>query len=112
FEAQPVNLESEADVERLLEQVAFLGQDGHALAMVGPEKNEAFLLMLRPGVDWRQWGDLAVSEAWIMDEKVLHPILGDSLTQYVNYSHDHQQAVEQVNSGQQQLAFLLKPFPL
>ena len=112
FESRPVELESDEDVERVLEQVAFLGKDGHALAVLGPEKNEAFLLMLRPGVDWRQWGDLAVSEAWIMDEKVLGPILGDSLTRYVNYSHDHQQAVQQVNSGQQQLAFLLKPFPL
>jgi uncharacterized protein (DUF1015 family) len=112
FESQAVDMNSESDVERLLEQVAFLGKDGHALAMVGPEKNQAYLLMLRPGVDWQQWGDLAISEAWIMDAKVLRPILGDSVTQYVNYSHDHQQAVQQVNSGQQQLAFLLKPFPL
>jgi uncharacterized protein (DUF1015 family) len=112
FETQPVDLDSKEGVERLLEQVAFLGKVGHALAMVGPEKNEAFLLMLRPGLDWRQWGDLAVSEAWILEEKVLRPLLGDSLNRHVNYGHDHDLAVEQVNSGQQQLAFLLKPFPL
>ncbi|HZA22672.1 MAG TPA: DUF1015 family protein, partial [Dehalococcoidia bacterium] len=112
FEAQPVDLDSKEGVERLLEQVAFLGKDGHALAMVGPEKDEAYLLMLRPSVDWRQWGDLAVSEAWILEEKVLRPLLGDSLIRHVNYGHDHDLVVEQVNAGQQQLAFLLKPFPL
>jgi uncharacterized protein (DUF1015 family) len=112
FEAQPLDLASNGGVERLLEQVAFLGQDRHALALVGPEKNEAYLLMLRHSVDWRQWGDLAVSEAWVLEEKALRPLLGETLTHHVNYGHDPDLAVEQVNSRQQQLAFLLKPFPM
>ena len=111
FEVQPVSLEN-GGVDRLLEQVAFLGKDGHALAMLGPQPEEAYLLMLRPGIDWRQWGELAVSEAWVLDEKALRPALGDRVTQHVNYGHDAGLAVEQVRSGRQQLAFLLKPFPM
>ena len=116
FEVQPVTLETDKQgdnaVARLLDQVAFLGSDRHALAMVGPAKGEAYLLMLRPNVNWQQWGELAISEAWVLEEKVLRPLLGDNLNTYVNYSHNHDLAVEQVNSGEQQLAFLLKPFPL
>ena len=111
FEIQPVQLEPHG-MDRLLEQVAFLGKDGHALAMIGPQPNEAYLMMLRPGIDWQAWGSLAISEAWILDEKALRPVLGDAVTQYVNYLHDAGLAVEQVAGGQQQLAFLLKPFPL
>ena len=54
----------------------------------------------------------AVSEGWILEEQVLKPILGDATPLRVDYAHDHQQALNQVTSGQQQLAFLLKPFPM
>ncbi len=112
FEIRPVNLDADGGVERLLEQVNFLGKDGHALAMVGPQPDEAYLLLLRPGVDWRQWGDLAVSEAWIIDERILRPLLGDDFTQQISFGHDPDLLVEQVKSGRQQLAFLHKPFPM
>ncbi len=111
FEVQPVHLD-EAGTPKLLEQVNFLGKDGHALAMIGPRPGEAYLMMLRPGIDWRSWGSLAVSEAWILDEKALKPVLGEPVTRYVDYVHDADEAVQQVNDGTQQLAFLLKPFPL
>ena len=42
----------------------------------------------------------------------MRPLLGENINQYVNYTHDHDLAVEQVKSGQQQMAFLLKPFPM
>jgi uncharacterized protein (DUF1015 family) len=111
FEVQPVRLEDK-NVEALLDDVAFLGSDRHALAMIGPRESEAYLLMLRPSVDWQSWGKLAISEAWVLEEKILRPILGDRLTQHVNYGHDHQLCVDQVLNGEQQLGFLLKPFPM
>jgi uncharacterized protein (DUF1015 family) len=112
FEARPVDLASPGGVERLLDQVAFLGKDRHACALIGPARGDAYLLMLREGVDWQQWGPLAVSEAWVLEEKVLRSLLGETITQHVNYTHDYELAVEQVASGAQQLAFLLKPFPM
>jgi uncharacterized protein (DUF1015 family) len=112
FEIQPLNLDAEGGLDRVLQHVAFLGKDGHAMAMLGPERDEAYLLMLRPSIDWRQWGELAVSEAWILEEKVLRPLLGENMNQYVGYTHDHDRVADQVRSGQQQLAFLLKPFPM
>ena len=55
---------------------------------------------------------MAVSEAWILEEKVFKPLLGDAVNRHVDYGHDHDQLVEEVRTGAQQLAFLLKPFPL
>ena len=67
---------------------------------------------LKPGVDWHSWGSLAVSEAWVLQERVFATALGDALGDHVDYSPDHDAIVGQVTRGEQQLAILLKPFPL
>jgi uncharacterized protein (DUF1015 family) len=112
FKARPMDWPPEGGADALVEQVARQGRDRHALAMVGSDRQAAQLLTLRQGVDWRQWGPLAVSEAWILEEKVLKPVLGDATLSHLGYIHDHQEAVDQVRSGAQHLAFLLKPFPM
>ena len=110
FHVQPVA--PGETVEALLDRVNTLGQQGHALAMVGLEADGPSLLTLRQEVDWRQWGELAVSEAWILEEQVIRPLLGDTMNQHVDYTHDHDAAVARVASGEQQLACLLRPFPM
>ena len=47
-----------------------------------------------------------------MEEQVLKPVLGEAAAEHVTYAHDHESAAEQVSSGQRQIAFLLKPFPM
>ncbi len=96
----------------LADLVVKRGQGQHAVGLVGPEPSSARLLTLRPSVNWRQWGRLAVSEAWTLDEQALRPLLGDAMRQCVDYSHDADRLVAQVSSGARQLAFLLKPFPM
>ena len=110
FQVQPVA--PGESVDALLDRVNTLGQQGHALAMVGLEADGPSLLTLRQEVDWRQWGELAVSEAWILEEQVIRPLLGDTMNRHVDYTHDHDAAVAQVASGEQQLACLLRPFPM
>lgn len=112
FEARPMDWPPEGGADAIVEQVAQQGRDRHALAMVGPDRHTSLLLTLRQGIDWRQWGPLAVSEAWILEEKVLKPVLGDATLSHLGYIHDHQEAVDQVHSGAQHLAFLVKPFPM
>jgi uncharacterized protein (DUF1015 family) len=82
------------------------------MGLVGPEGEGPFLLTLREGVDWRRWGPLAVSEAWILEEQVLKPVLGETTLDHLGFIHDHTEALEQVASGARQMAFLLKPFPM
>ena len=105
----------------LAEQVAERGIGGHALGVVGPEllgpdfQGPQLLTLrdcLRDGADWRKWGSLAVSEAWILEEQVLKPVLGEATLEHLGFNHDHQGAVDQVAAESKQAAFLLKPFPM
>lgn len=112
FEAQPVEAGPNINHDSLLERLAQWSSDVKVLGMVGPQGKNASILTLRAQLDWRDWGPLAVAESWILEEKVLAPLLGASLEEHVNYSHDHQAVLNQVASGGQQVAFLLKPFPM
>ena len=94
-----------------VEEVARVGESVHCFAAFWHDAPPA-LYRLRAGVDWAAWGSLAVSEAWLLQERALGPALGDGLAQHVDYSPDHEAIVQQVNSGEQQMAVLLKPFPL
>ena len=112
FEAESVNLEQCGGAEGFGRLVIERGESRHMVGIVGPDGDNARLLSLREGIDWRQWGELAVSEAWVLDEQVLKPVLGGELGRYVDYSHDASRTVELVKDGAQQLGFLLKPFPM
>ena len=112
FEVTAVTVPPERSAEVLLEQVAHHGQDRQVVGLVGPEGEGPRLLTLRDGVGWSGWGPLAVSEAWILEDQVLKPVLGPRLSEYLSYVHDHGLAVAQVNSGQQQMAFLLNPLSM
>ena len=113
FDARVVDLAQCGGGEGLGRMVIEAGRSRHVVGLVGPEPDQARLLTLRDGIDWRQWGELAVSEAWVLDEQVIKPSLGDdALSRHVDYSHDAGRTAAMVGDGTQQLAFLLKPFPM
>ncbi len=108
FDSQNADL---ASGEGLAERVLALGRSRQVMGLVSRDSH-ARLLSLREGVDRRGWGPMAVSEAWVLEEQVLKPVLGEATARHLTYLHDHQAALAQVRSGAQQLAFLLRPFPL
>ena len=112
FESQPVESGQDDNHQSLLERVAQWDSEHKVVGLVGPLIENACILTLRPQVDWRNWGPLAVAESWILEEQVLKPVLGESTQEHVSYSHEHQAALGQVASGDRQMVFLLKPFPL
>ena len=116
FEAEPVDLADCGGIEGLAEVVIERGRQRHTIGVVGevvgPGDSATNLLTLRSGIDWRDWGALAVSEAWVLDEQVVRPLLGDAMPRHLDYSHDAAAAAAMVAAGAQQLAFLLKPFPM
>lgn len=112
FDVNPNGLPPVDTADDLLKQVIGLGDDAKALGVLGPAGESPRLLSLKKEVNWQEWGPLAVSEAWILEEQVLKPILGDLLQDRVTYIHDHDEALEQVRSGGSQMAFLVKPFPM
>ena len=112
FDADAVDLNECGGAAGFGQLVIDRGRGKHVVGLVGPQGDKARLLTLREYIDWREWGDLAVSEAWVLDEQVIKPLLGDTLGRHVDYSHDAARTVSMVEEGSQQFAFLLKPFPM
>ena len=107
FESEPLGDMSAADVVALVEE---RGRSGQVMAALGPDG--AQLLTLRPSAVGDDWGAMSVSEAWVLEEQILRPELGDATLQHLGFLHDHDEAAEGVASGALQMAFLMKPFPM
>ena len=96
--------------DALVEQVDRLGANRRLLASV--DSGGAAMLTLKESAVEPSWGALATSEAWVLEEQVLRPELGDATLDHLDFMHDHEEAVAQAESGELQMVFLLKPFPL
>ncbi len=111
FDSSPFDLSAKG-VETLAKEIADLGKNQHVVGVIGPEVNQAEILTLKKDIDWKQWGPLAVSEAWVLEEKVFKTVLGDDAAKRADYSHDAQGLRDRISSKDLQIAFLLKPFPM
>jgi len=96
--------------DALVAQVDRRGANQRLLASV--DSGGATMLTLKESAVEPSWGALATSEAWVLEEQVLRPELGDATLDHLDFMHDHQEAVAQAESGELQMVFLLKPFPL
>ena len=100
-------------LERVMEEIERQGTDQLVMGLLDPTSDDDFqLLTLKHGVDLEQWGLIARSEAWVLEEQVLKPVLGDSLIRCLTYLHDGDEAEQKVRGGEYQLGFFLKSFPL
>jgi len=106
FDSSPLSGNSDA----LIEQVDEQGVNKRLLASV--DIDGAKMLTLKESAVDPTWGALASSEAWVLEEQVLRPELGDTTLNHLDFMHDHGEAVEQARKGELQMTFLLKPFPL
>lgn len=109
FDAHP--LDAAITPAAAVAQVAARGADTLCFAAFWADAPPT-LYTLHSGVDWAAWGSLAVSEAWVLQERVLAPALGGALGQHLDYSPDHDAIAQLVKAGERQAAILLKPFPL
>ena len=114
FDSEPVTpptvIPAKAGIQWLVELVEQRARAARVMAALTPDG--AQLLTLRPDVVGDDWGAMAVSEAWVLEEKILRPELGDATLSHLGFLHDHDEAAEGVASGSLQMAFLMKPFPM
>ncbi len=96
----------------IVAEVERLGQDRQVMATIGPGGTGARLWTLENSAVGPDWGPLSVSEGWVLEEKVLRPELGDATLEHLGFLHDHDEAAQGVASGELQMAFLMKPFPM
>ena len=107
FAAETVEGLSADELVALVEE---RGRTGQVMAALSPEG--AQLLTLRDSAVRDDWGPLAVSEAWVLEEQVLRPELGDATLQHLGFLHDHDEAAGGVADRVLQMAFFMKPFPM
>ena len=107
FEPEPVEGLTSDGLVALVED---RGRSARVMAAVTPEG--AQLLTVRESAVADDWGMLSVSEAWVLEEQVLRPELGDATLQHLGFLHDHDEAAEGVAGGSLQMAFFMKPFPM
>ncbi len=109
FDARP--LHPDITPSAAVGEVTRIGENGHCFAVFWADAPPT-VHTLRPKADLGSWGSLAVSEAWVLQERVLSPVLGEALARHVDYSPDHDAIAQGVAAGARQAAILLKPFPL
>ena len=116
FSAQPVSLAGSGSGP-LQDLVAQEGARGVAFGMAGAAGDGPYLLTL---IDPHALDKFLPSgmepsvrevEAWVLQEAVLRPALGDGFASHVTAMHDGDAALEAVTSGEAQLAFFLKGVP-
>ena len=81
FESRP--LRPDVTPGEAVHEVARSGENGHCFGVFWRDSPPT-LHTLRAGVDWEGWGQLAVSEAWVLQERVLGPALGDALGECIS----------------------------
>ena len=90
---------------------------GVALGLLGPDGEGPYLLKLenervRKELRTLPGGDaLNDSEGWVLHQVLMHE-LGDELQDHLKYVHNPEEAWSRVVSGEQQMAFFLRAFPL
>ena len=97
--------------------VAQESQDRPVMGLLGPSGEGPYVLTAGdsplmdrytpPGPE----ASLREVEAWLLQEVVLRPILGEGFANHLTYVHEGQQALEMVQGGGAQLAFFLKGIP-
>lgn len=112
FDVEPFGHGGRAGLEEFLLEVEQRGADRMVLGLLEAAGEGYQLLTLKPEARQDELGPVASSEGWVLEDQVLRPVLGDSLDRCVSYVHDAREAEQRVRSGEFELAFFLKAFPI
>jgi uncharacterized protein (DUF1015 family) len=113
FDSEALSGGVRAGLGEFLDEIEFRGRDRLVMGLLDPSISGGYqILTLKRGIVRDEWGPIGDSEAWILEEQVLKPILGNSLGKCIDYIHDGDEAEKRVNGGEFQMGFFLKPFPL
>ena len=109
FASEPLGEVSQVTPDKLLAKMEMQAENAQVLGIVRGDNNTASLLTLPPKAYTEEQESLTSFEAWVLEEKILKPTLGDSLDQHVSWTHDAHEAIENLKNGQYQVAFFLRP---
>ena len=99
-------------LEAFLEEIDRRGQSQMVIGLLEPGSLGFQMLVLKERTDLSSWGPIGRSEAWVLEDRVLRPIMEDSLAERLEYVHEAEEVERGVRTGQYQMGFFLKSFPL
>ena len=115
FRATPFP-EPPASPEALESAVARHSETTPVLGLLGPG-GEAPLMLSLPAEEGRGGAGSADEalrrfEGWVLHQEVLNRVLGSEADRHISYTHAPREAWERVSTGEQQMAFFLRPMPM
>ena len=111
FEVSSLDITGDALPDALAERVMRQATSVPTIGAVASDGTTR-LLSLRQNVDLASMGELAAFDAWLLQEKVLKPVLGESFFEHVTYEYDEQEVMWKLRLGEGQLAFLIRAVPM
>lgn len=117
FDVETLTIGS-STLDTLVREIELKGSQKQVIGLLetgGSGKHEGDsleLLTLKPGTQPQNAGPVAESEAWTLEEQVLRPVLGNQLGKHLGYVHDQEEAIRKLRTGEYQLVFFVKSFPL
>jgi len=125
FKVEELNPAGSTSAETLkiwLEVLEERGKSGVAIGLYGLDKQRLCILLPREGVNLKEMMPSARCQLWkdfdvaILHELILHRVMGMDAPRdkesYLEYTQDRLEAIERVNSGEFQLAFLINSVPV
>lgn len=103
---------TELPLDSFLKKIEVQGETKNVMGFIRARDNQANIITLHPELGLKKYGPMASFEAWILEEMVLKPVMGDSIDEHVTWVHDAEEAVNHLLSGNHQLGFLLKALPM
>jgi uncharacterized protein (DUF1015 family) len=111
FEVTKLDLNPSSLPGTLMERVEKAAASRPAVGVVAAD-GTVNLLTFRADADMTSLGELAVFEAWLLQEKVLRPALGDALAEHITYVHSDHEALHRVRGGEAQLGLFTRAVPM
>ena len=101
-----------ANLSQLIDRIETQNDDENLLGLVVPDKDYIKLLKIKPSVLSESRNQVELIDSWILEERVLRPVLGSSLHKHVTWIHESDSLQDELKKPEYQMSFLLRPLSM
>ena len=101
-----------SNLSQLMNRIETQNDDENLLGLVVPDKDYIKLLKIKSSVLSASRTPLELIDSWILEERVLRPVLGNSLHKHVTWIHESDSLGDELKKSEYQMAFLLSPLSM
>jgi len=112
FEMESLSQGNGSSFDKLIQRIETQKDDENLLGLVVPDKDYMKLLKIKASVLSGSKSPLELIDSWILEERVLRPVLGNSLHKHVTWIHESDSLQDELKKSEYQMAFLLSPLSM